>query len=591
MLTRLKTLALAGTCLTLASCDGELRSVEGHLSRSAQPDVMTVTQELAAEIPNPSDRLTLVARTWKPAGNGVYTGRNRTFVNATRQVYESDFRNGLQMDVIAEFDLSSDVPLYRFKLDFVGVDGALLLREKPQMFRAMANVIGSREAWRMQLDAPIGGPVPATIDAEGRIVTPWVFCPDCIANSDTSTARGQRALNERIQQLRARESGDWPEFGTLDFERHAIRGTVGPTAKGQAEAFGSTLAAYRSEAARSDQANRSYAAFFREIHDPLKFENFATASGCDRTYYAERYPYYESIEENREIIAENEAFIACYERAIDAYDFQGYTDLYPDLKAREAALWAASFGIERQSVREPTNQLTRAERRIEGAARGADDARDAIGEINRNIERRRAERAQLNALFAQTQSIIDQQSALTAANRQRISNTIAAASNAPRSVSTRRPVDAATPSQAIQTARSRLNSEVARVPVAAPTGTAPTSVQVEQETDVATIERLSGGMFACVGVVDTSRKPGSSPHSSCSYDTPDREALYITFANRCGVPVNVNMSLAMDTGENAQRSESNIRPGGQRTTVGFCGATNYTFTFEETLSSVRARGG
>ncbi|MEL6677297.1 MAG: hypothetical protein AAFQ51_01250 [Pseudomonadota bacterium] len=587
MLSRLKTLALAGTCLTLASCDGELRSVESHLSRAAQPNVGAVTQELAAEIPNPSDRLTLVARTWKPDGNGVYAGRNRTFSNAKRQVYESDFRSGLQMDVIAEFDLSTEVPLYRFKLDFVGLDGALLLREKPQMFRATANVTGSREAGRMQLDAPIGGPEPAIVDADGRIVTPWVFCPDCIANADTGTAQGQRALNERIRQLRERASGDWPEFGTLDFERHAIRGVVGPTARREAEAFGTTLAAYRGEAARSEQANRSYAAFFQEIHDPLKFENFATASGCDRTYYAERYPYYESIEENREIIAENEAFIACYDRAIEAYDFQGYTDLYPDLKAREEALWAASFGIERQSVRKPEAQLARAERRIAGATRGADDARDAIGEINRNVERRRAERAQLRALFAQTQAIIDAQRAQTAANRQRIANTIAAASNAPRSVSTRGATTGGVASPAIETARARLNSDVARVPEAA----TPSGGVAAPETDAAALQRLSGGMFACVGVVDTVRKPGSSPHSSCSYDTPDREALYITFANRCGVPVNVNITLAMDTGDSRTRSESNIRPGGQRTTAGFCGATNYTYSFEETLSSVRARGG
>jgi len=98
-------------------------------------------------------------------------------------------------------------------------------------------------------------------------------------------------------------------------------------------------------------------------------------------------------------------------------------------------------------------------------------------------------------------------------------------------------------------------------------------------------------MFACVGVVETKRLPGSSPLSSCSYETPDREALIITFVNRCGVPVNIEMDVAYDTGESRPSSESNLRPGSQRETVGYCGATNYTYSFEETLDSLSKRGG
>lgn len=152
----------------------------------------------------------------------------------------------------------------------------------------------------------------------------------------------------------------------------------------------------------------------------------------------------------------------------------------------------------------------------------------------------------------------------------------------------------ADPAPGAQAADGQATAEDSTVPVdtLAPTQVAVASPAIpEDETPREELTRLSGGMFACVGVVETKRLPGSSPLSSCSYETPDREALIITFVNRCGVPVNIEMDVAYDTGESRPSSESNLRPGSQRETVGYCGATNYTYSFEETLDSLSKRGG
>ncbi|GAB5390211.1 MAG: hypothetical protein Alpg2KO_31790 [Alphaproteobacteria bacterium] len=105
------------------------------------------------------------------------------------------------------------------------------------------------------------------------------------------------------------------------------------------------------------------------------------------------------------------------------------------------------------------------------------------------------------------------------------------------------------------------------------------------------IQPIRGGEFGCVTVLKAKRTPGSSAHSSCSYNTPDREELEITFLNKCSVPVNIEINLNIDDGTNRKSGEYNVKPGRKRTTVGYCGALNYAFTYEETRDSLNKRRG
>lgn len=103
------------------------------------------------------------------------------------------------------------------------------------------------------------------------------------------------------------------------------------------------------------------------------------------------------------------------------------------------------------------------------------------------------------------------------------------------------------------------------------------------------IQPIRGGLQGCVEVLKERRVPGSSAHSSCSYNEPDRKALYITYFNRCEVPVNIEMNILYDTGENRDTGEYDIKTGKQRTTAGYCGAMNHTWRYVETSSSLEKR--
>ncbi|MEL6678985.1 MAG: hypothetical protein AAFQ51_09775, partial [Pseudomonadota bacterium] len=560
MFTRLTTSALIAACLSLTACDGELRSVDAHLARAPQPNTATLIAPLATEIPRAEDRLALSARTWRQPGTAVYAGRNRTFKGATNRFYESTFREGMLADIVTEFDLRTEVPLYRFRFNLVNRETKLSTENAKRIMNVVATTPGRDFGERMVLRAPVGGSDPVTFDAQGRALTAWVFCPDCIANADTSTLDGQRILTQRIADIRRMRSGNWLGFGVLQFKEEPINGSFGLAARRDAEAFGTDVAEFRERSETATAANRAYAAFFRQIYEPLTLRAFANQQGCPSTYSPRRASF-NLLGNHEDIVSGNREYIACYGRAIEGYDFAGYAQLYPELVARERALWEASFGIERRPLSDGPAQLRKAERSIAGAERGIEDASAAIAEIRQDTAARRARDAQMRDFFTATQSIIDRQRAQNAAGQRRLDSAAAAAV---RNSTPGRATASSAGSAQIATARSRLASDIARVP--AETGTrraaetAPVVATAEPQAQVSRPTPVSGSAFGCVSVVGTDKRPGSSALSSCNYDTPDRESLKITFLNSCSVPVNIRLSLAMDTGETRTSSLSNSAP-------------------------------
>ncbi len=110
-----------------------------------------------------------------------------------------------------------------------------------------------------------------------------------------------------------------------------------------------------------------------------------------------------------------------------------------------------------------------------------------------------------------------------------------------------------------------------------------------EEKRRASIQPISGGMRGCVDLLDIKRYPGKSPLSSCSYDEPERYSTEFLFRNNCNVPVNIVVEIDYDRGISRQGTEYDVRPGKKSRSVAYCGLADYSFTYEETGSSVRRR--
>lgn len=100
---------------------------------------------------------------------------------------------------------------------------------------------------------------------------------------------------------------------------------------------------------------------------------------------------------------------------------------------------------------------------------------------------------------------------------------------------------------------------------------------------------MSGGMNGCVTLLAVKRYPGKSPLGSCSYDQPERLSTEFRFRNSCELPVDIHLEIDYDDGSSKPSAEYGIKSGKARTTISYCGLSDYSFTYEETRESVRRR--
>ena len=103
------------------------------------------------------------------------------------------------------------------------------------------------------------------------------------------------------------------------------------------------------------------------------------------------------------------------------------------------------------------------------------------------------------------------------------------------------------------------------------------------------VEPISGGMNGCVALLAVNRYPGKSPLSSCGYSQPERLSTEFRFRNNCEVPVDVHIDIDSDEGSRSTSGEYGIKPGKARTSVSYCGLSDYSYTYQETRESVKRR--
>ena len=538
------------------------------------------------------------------------------------------------IDVAVRYDMQDDVPVYRFVLTPKRNVSAEAIRSWAPIARVAVTLGYNQRAYLYAPLPPVGERL-----VNGQVVTPWTFCPACIAYSS-----GQSKLSDddfmrefKTRAPRLIQGSAYRGIDNLGFVTKAEGLTSGVDAAAAArQAFVQRLAGHGDKRVAAAEANRRYTDFINNTYKPRTMAAALREARCGS--YRTAPNINQNAEYNRREITANERYIRCAGKVADAYDFAAYTADWPELEARETALWEQTYGIERKALVDPEGQLAYARSGIEEAYAGIDNllryanAKEAqyarkqrsqqammtaFQNANRNIqtmmaetrdrrvvvtpegyvstvgeERRRAlERARVGAHKPHRRS--DAKKPRRPDRRDTAPNTAAAADSA---------ADAATPDVAqSESAPATGDSnaappmQVATAEAAAPVAAAEPAPEAEAEVERTApvpepeVEPISGGMQGCVQLVETIRHPGKSALSSCTYDEPERMALTLKFRNACGVPVHVMMDLLYDTGETEEAGEYNIGPGRTRTSVGFCGATKYSYSYEETSESVSKR--
>lgn len=561
---------------------------------------------------------------------GGRKGNTKSFAPPYRSRYgfdeeKSSLKQRALIDVAVHFDVLNQMPAYRFVLTPQdNISAEQIAAWKPVARVAMS--VGARDRVNLLAPLPTGNRL-----VQGQVVTPWVFCASCIAYK-TSQRRLSNDLYLRQFGTHARALAGGAgsrQVLQLSFIDAGEMATGLADAQAARKTFGAKLQTHFTRQAEAKDANMAYYLFLRDEYLPLTMKAKLRASKCSDFRTGPNTN--QNAEYHREEIQKNERAIRCTQLVADKFDFKTYVAAYPKLLAREQALWDKTYGRERTEIIDPQGQLEFARKEIELAYNGIEQMQQyAEAKEAQYARKRRAREAQMAAFQTASQNIqtmmqqtrenqvvVTSDGMVSTVGEERRRAVERAKYESQRRESDRRkhrhrtgaPANHSDERVATKTeSPAKPPGDVAAKSVKAPAQPLPSESKEKPESNLKAAsavqqeappspaapppekpQPLAGGMQGCVTLVETKRYPGKSPHSSCSYNEPDREALTLKFRNNCGVPVNVTMDLLNDTGETETSGEYNIKPGRERTSVGFCGAIKYSYRYEETRESVARR--
>lgn len=404
-------------------------------------------------------------------------------------------------------------------------------------------------------------------------------------------------------------------------------------------------AAYEARVEQARLANRAYTFFIDSKYAPLTMRQQFRRSDCPK--YHNDANTNQNAEYNRTLIEDNRAFIRCARRVVDGYHFEAYIAAHPDLVEREQRLWEKTYGIERETIDDVEGQLQFARDAINGAYEGIDNILDYVKVKEEQYAREQRQHAMTMAAlddfsrnFASMMADMrDQQVVVYPDGRvttisevrehaieqgrmqaYRDAQPATGKDEAPTKPAASTPgAEPSSPPASAASAPNRVDSaaaastgpsapaEPAGTPVAQAGGPAPAPPQTgqaareaepprpadnKQATQVArpqAVEPHSGGVNGCVALLQVKRHPGKSPLSSCSYTEPERLSTEFTFRNQCEFPVHITIDIDYDDGVSKAGREYDVKPGRVRSTVPYCGLSDYAYHYEETRESVRQR--
>lgn len=609
--------------LILTGC-AATQSSRGYLMQSLKETPVLSHQQLKQQRPAdiPDKQYSVSSVRFVTRGSAVKANFSRSTYHESGQATSFPL-----MDFGVEIDIRGQLPVYRLTLRPINFGQAVVDQWQGLAYVAIQRYQFGEAAKHGQPITTLYAPLPADRGLKnGGIVTDWTYCETCVGKIEPDNPENRGLLLHKyfVEPLR------------YEFSGRIVRGGISATAKpvlltGQAALAArdrrvADLKRFNQDTKVASAANLAYEQFWKQQYDPISMATFLKQRGCPMSYSggASRWG---GDEQQRDVIRHNQRYIECRERAVADYDFDTYAARLPDLLAEEEQLWGETHGIERYELPDVQGQFDYATGHF-GAAYDAieyaDYRREQMAEQRAANDRKRARsqalmqsmQASVNALQSQVRDSrpVVRNGMVTTVGEERERSRrqpLPAAPKKPRdrqeapvskevAVVSAEPTEEPTENKAVARADSQTSNQAAvtakdQQKAQAEAERIRQQEQADYERRLAALnkpDRIRGSIYGgCVEVVKTERIPGSSAASSCSYEDPEREALYLTFLNRCSVPVNIEMNVILDNGGATSRGEYNIKTGSKRRTSGICGASRYDFSYEETTESFLSRGG
>ena len=384
-------------CLfVLGGCATEM-SEKLYVYKSEQSDpVITAAlhgETLAQRLPNSKERITFNERL---IGSLEKNGEIFSVAHFGRG-YQSKYgfkteasklkRKGL-IDVAVEVDMRHGVPVYRFVLTPQhAIKGKHIDRWAPIVRVNIEMEYGRNKSFSLFAPLPEGERLK-----NGQIITPWVYCGRCFINDSSYALDDEdeyfRLYKERITWLMQKVNYKKPVknargLSFLNEDTPALKNkgiaewAVGTDrAEAARQAFIADYADYNTRVEQAKLANQAYDFFINNKYAPLTMWKQFSKSDCQK--YLTGANTNQAPDYNRKLIRQNQNFIRCAERAVNAYNFEAFVLAYPDLVEREQVLWEKTYGIERQAIDDVDGQLQYAKDDINGAYNGIEEIQSYI---------------------------------------------------------------------------------------------------------------------------------------------------------------------------------------------------------------------
>ncbi|GAB3377089.1 hypothetical protein NCG89_10790 [Spongiibacter taiwanensis] len=360
---------------------------------------------------SPSDFQSELAIMLDDSGKGRYSNqRNMPYS------YELESSNAPLVVAWMEFKKGTHtVPVYRYVvLPLKGISAETLLEKNTYL-------------------TGYNGSLPARLPAKaqaGAVVTDWQFCFECagVGRSYENLKPSQIAALSKSLAARSKQL-----FGIsfLDKPKKSVTFYSGEEAFAQQAKLTEAINAQAEAMTDARAVDQQYRHLIEQQYQPLTFDSWAKRQGCPTTRAG--YNRNQSADYNaRRTLQINTPYLQCRTKALESYPAEAYAAQYPELAAREKALWEKSSKQNRTIITKPEDMLANAVRSLEKAAGQIDEAYETLDDLAAQQVRAQQAEAFSRANWAATMASINARNAAIAQQQQQVNQMVSDARARPR---------------------------------------------------------------------------------------------------------------------------------------------------------------